>query len=63
MGRLADLGDGTVVLVIILTEIFGGRTQCAYSSVRNGKLTVFIALNFNQNENFPVAGSDQNKYS
>ena len=50
MGPLAHLGDRTVVLVTILTEISGGRSKCAYSSVRNIKLTLFISLNVNQRE-------------
>jgi len=50
VGPKADLEDGTIVLVIILTEIFGGRSQCAYSSVRNVKLTVFISISVNHLE-------------
>ena len=54
MGPLADMGNRTTVLVIILPEIFEERSKCAYSSVRNVKLTVVIFVNCNRNKNFHI---------
>ena len=49
-GPTSRSGDRTVVLITILTEIFWGRSKCAYSSVRNIKLTLFFLLNVNRRE-------------
>jgi len=61
VGPLAHLDYQTTVLVIILTEIFEGRLKCAYSSVRNVKVTVVILVNCSQNENFQIEISGPKK--
>jgi len=44
MNTLVDLGDGKMLLVIILTELFGGESMCTYSNVRNVKLTALYFI-------------------